>query len=110
MNSIEIDSLSYDELIALNKRIVERLKYMDHVRNLMRVMDYQVGDDVTFERSDGVAISGIVAKLNRKTVSVVTKEGERWNVSPQLLSKPARPVLDTEQIDNIVRIDKPKEG
>ncbi|MDL5055776.1 hypothetical protein QQ056_19800 [Oscillatoria laete-virens NRMC-F 0139] len=88
MNQIEIDSLSYEELIGLNKRIVERLKHMDHVRSLMQVMDYRVGDEVTFHGSDGKEITGIVSKLNQKTVSVITKSGEQWNVSPQFLSKP----------------------
>jgi transcription antitermination factor NusA-like protein len=110
MNPIDIDSLSYEELRALNRRIVERLKYMDHVRNLMQVMDYRVGDEVTFNGSDGNEISGIVSKLNKKTVSVITKSGEQWNVSPQLLSKPPRKVMDSEQIDNIIHIDQKKQG
>lgn len=97
MNPIDIESLSYEELHNLNKRIVERLKYMNQVRRLMQMMEYQVGDEVTFYESNGNQISGIVSKLNKKTISVITKTGGQWNVSPQLLSKAPSQVLDSDQ-------------
>ena len=32
-------------------------------------------------------LTGILVKYNKKTVSVLTDSGERWNVSPHFLSK-----------------------
>ena len=49
---------------------------------------------------------GIVARYNRKSVSVVTDSGQRWNVAPSLLRR-ASPRDDTE-INNakIVRLKR----
>lgn len=87
MKEIDIEGLSYEELVDLNHRIVDRLKKIDAVGNLMQMMDFELGETVQFEDGNGRSISGFIAKFNKKTVSVVTKEGQRWNVSPRFLQK-----------------------
>ena len=32
-------------------------------------------------------VSGVITRYNKKTVTVITDDGRRWNVSPGLLSK-----------------------
>ena len=84
---IDIDSMSYDELIELNHKIVARLKFLDsmHIHNEM--MQFSPGDQVCFEPPGREKQFGVLAKYNKKTVTVITESGQRWNVSPHLLSK-----------------------
>ncbi len=85
-DDIDIDHLTIAELEALNHRIVERLKFLDAVQAHREMMALNIGAKVSFEsRRDGRQL-GTVVKFNRKTVSVVTDDGRRWNVAPQLLS------------------------
>lgn len=84
---IDIDKLSEKELIELNHRIVERLRLLETVRRHNEMMEFNVGEKVSFTPSGRETQFGILTKYNKKTVTVVTEQGERWNVSPFLLSK-----------------------
>jgi len=93
--TIDIDPLSADELIALNQRIVERLKFLDTMQAHHDMMAFNIGSQVSFETKQGRQL-GTLTKFNRKTVTVVTDNGQRWNISPHLLSmvKEAKPVQE----------------
>lgn len=52
-------------------------------------MDFSVGERVAFHPDDR-HIEGVIAKYNRKTVTVVTDDGQSWNVGPGLLRKVQR--------------------
>ena len=84
---IDIDLLSYDELVKLNHKIVERLKFLDSMHNHKEMMQFNPGDQVCFEVSGRDKQFGTLVKHNKKTVTVITESGQRWNVSPHLLSK-----------------------
>lgn len=84
---VDIDKLSETELIDLNNRIVERLRFLDRQRAHTQMMEFSVGDKVTFEPGGRPPVVGILTRYNRKTVTVITDQGERWNVAPSLLSK-----------------------
>ena len=45
------------------------------------------GDRVQFTATDGSVKHGVVLRLNKKTASVLTSEGQSWKVSPGLLRK-----------------------
>ncbi len=64
--TIDIDRLTEAELIDLNHRIGERVRFHPDGRP---------------------PVTGMVTRYNRKTVSIVTDNGQRWNVSPQLLER-----------------------
>ncbi|GBE08163.1 hypothetical protein BMS3Bbin11_00017 [bacterium BMS3Bbin11] len=85
--TIDIDDLTYEQLINLNHKIVERLKFMDsmHIHNEM--MQFNPGDKVTFEPHNREKQTGTLVKFNKKTVTVLTEDGQSWNVMPHLLSK-----------------------
>lgn len=85
--TIEIDKLSYEELIDLNHRIVERLKLLDQMKVHEHMTQFNIGDRVRFNPREGSTIKGFIEKCNRKTVSVISDDGQRWRVSPELLSK-----------------------
>jgi len=84
--TIDIDSLTPDELVALNHRVVERLKFLDSMKAHQMMMKFNIGTRVSFDTNDGREI-GILTKFNRKTVTVQTDSGRRWNVSPLLISR-----------------------
>lgn len=84
---IDIDSLSYDELFELNHKIVERLKFLDSMHTHKEMMQFSPGDQVCFEAPGRSKQFGTLVKYNKKTVTVITESGQKWNVSPHLLSK-----------------------
>lgn len=98
MMNIKIDHLSIDELVALNHRIIERLKMLESLEAHQSMMQFHPGARVSFDSPHSGRLSGTVMKFNRKTVTVVTDTGQRWNISPYLLSPikdaPAGTVVD----------------
>jgi len=84
---IDIDSMSYDELVELNHKIVERLKFLDSMHTHKEMMRFSPGDQVCFELPGRGMHFGTLVKYNKKTVTVITESGQRWNVSPHLLRK-----------------------
>jgi hypothetical protein len=82
---IDIDSLTEAELIDLNNRIVERLRFMHQARSHKRMLDFKIGDRVSFQPEGRGVIVGILTRYNKKTVTVITEPGERWNVAPVFL-------------------------
>lgn len=85
---IDIDKLSERELIDLNHRIVERLKFLESMRAHAEMMRFSIGDKVSFSPPGHGELMGVLVKYNRKTVTVITEEGQKWNVSPHLLEEP----------------------
>ena len=84
---IDIDAMSYDELVELNHKIVEKLKFLDSVHIHKKMMQFSPGDQVCFEPSGRGKQFGTLVKYNQKTVTVITESGQKWNVSPHLLRK-----------------------
>jgi len=80
-----IKRLDEEDLLFLNRLIVERLKLISQVRATGLMAGFTQGDRVGFQTADGRALEGIVLRLNKKTVSVATDDGHRWNVAPGLL-------------------------
>jgi hypothetical protein len=84
---IDIDRLSEDELIDLNNRIVARLRFLSQMRAHSQMLDFRIGDRVTFQPEGRPALFGIITRYNKKTVTVITDSGQHWNVAPGLLRK-----------------------
>jgi len=92
----DIDSLSYDELVELNHKSVARLKFLDSMHTHKEMMQFSPGDQVCFETPGRGKVFGTLVKYNKKTVTVITESGQKWNVSPHFLSKVKR-VKDSKQ-------------
>jgi hypothetical protein len=84
---IDIDELTEAELIDLNHRIVERLRFLNQMRAHGQMLEFKIGDRVAFEPGGRPPVIGMLTRYNRKTVTVITDNGQRWNVSPSLLQK-----------------------
>ncbi len=80
-----IKRLGEDDLLFLNRLIVERLKLISQAKSTRLMAAFTIGDQVSFQNTDGRTIQGVVRRLNKKTVSIDTADGHRWNVSPGFL-------------------------
>lgn len=49
------------------------------------MLDFKIGDRVSFQPDGHPVLVGMLTRYNRKTVTVVTDSGQRWNVAPGLL-------------------------
>jgi hypothetical protein len=85
---IDIDKLSEEELIDLNHRIVERLRFLNQMRAHSEMLDFKIGERVTFQPEGRPPVVGMVTRYNKKTVTVITDNGQHWNVSPRFLRRP----------------------
>ena len=84
MHDIDLTDLSEEQLLDLNRRIVERLRLIRSARQLTQLAQFSVGMQVEFDTDDGRTIRGTVARVNRQTATVVGPAGQ-WRVSPSLL-------------------------
>ena len=82
---IDIDELSESELIDLNNKIVQRLRFLKQKLAHEQMLKFKIGDRVTFYPEGLPPVVGMLTRYNRKTVTVITDDGQHWNVSPSLL-------------------------
>ena len=79
--AVEINNSSIEELREINELIQMRKDMLG--KNKMR--ELKVGDKVTFEKKNGVIITGTIRKKNIKRLVVDTPEGG-WNVPANMLT------------------------
>ena len=84
---IDIDALTESELIDLNHRIVARLQFLRQLEAHASMLEFRIGERVTFHPEGRAAITGMITRYNKKTVSIVTDDGQRWNVAPRFLER-----------------------
>jgi hypothetical protein len=102
--AIDIDKLTEPELIDLNRRIVERLRFLQQMRAHKQMLEFKIGDRVTFQADGRGTVEGMLTRYNRKSVTVITDDGHHWNVSPALLSKAAASPAKPQVHPNVVRL------
>ena len=85
--NIDIDKLTEAELIDLNNRIVERLRLLNQLRAHGQMLQFRIGDRVSFQPDGRPVVVGMLTRYNRRTVTVITDSGQRWNVAPTLLRR-----------------------
>jgi hypothetical protein len=84
---IEIDELTEAELIDLNHRVVARLRMLRDMRVHTGMLEFRIGDRVAFQPPGHRRLEGMLTRYNRKTVTVITDDHGKWNVSPDYLRK-----------------------
>jgi hypothetical protein len=87
--TINIDFTKYSEtdLLDLNLRLVAYMRDKRQADTYHQLAKYNFGDRVAFTNNIGETVSGIVVRVNKKTVSIHTDDHHHWNVSPHLLKK-----------------------
>jgi len=104
--SIDIDRLTEAELIDLNNRIVERLRFLSQMKAHSKMLEFRIGDRVTFQPEGRSPVTGMLTRYNRKTVTVITDDGQHWNVAPIFL-RTAAPPERAETVDkNVIRMKR----
>jgi hypothetical protein len=90
--TIDIDNLTEAELVDLNNRIVERLRFLSQMHAHAEMLEFKIGDRVAFQPAGRGEVIGMLTRYNRKTVTVITDDGQRWNVSPTFIRKVTKDV------------------
>jgi hypothetical protein len=107
---IDIDELTESELVDLNHRIVARLRLLRQADAHTTMLGFRFGERVTLQPDGRPAVTGMITRYNKRTVSIVTDDGHRWMVAPQFLERAAPRVVATPGGNNVVsiqRIDRP---
>lgn len=103
---IDIDRLTEAELIDLNNRIVERLRFLSHARAHSKMLHFKIGDRVSFEPEGCGIVFGVLTRYNRKSVTVISESGQRWNVAPQFLRRVVEGTAEVVNDANVVPMRK----
>ena len=101
---INIDQLSIEALVALNHRVIARIKLLEQRSTMNSMVKFNVGSRVSFD-PDGRIRTGTLIKFNPKTVVVLTDDGQRWKVSPHFL----RHLVENQSTANVTpmrRVDR----
>ena len=103
---IDIDKLTEQELVDLNHRIVERLRFLNQMRAHESMLEFRIGDRVSFEPEGRPVVFGMLTRYNRKTVTVITDGGQRWNVAPALLRRVVDVKSGSDQDPNVIPLHR----
>jgi hypothetical protein len=68
-----------------------RLKMLDTIKDHTAMLNFSIGEQVSFQPPGRGVVTGMLAKYNQKTVTVITSEGQQWKVSPAYLQKAPAP-------------------
>jgi hypothetical protein len=100
MRQIDIDSLSEEQLIELNHKVVARLRFLNQMRSHSAMLDFRIGERVKFHPDGSPEVIGTLTRYNKKTVTVISDSGQHWNVSPSLLTRLESPSAANTQSDD----------
>ena len=81
-----IRRMNEEDLRFLNRLIVDRLKLLGQARSTVMLARFSVGDRVSFQGTAGQRKAGVIIRLNKKTASIATDDGQQWNVHPGFLT------------------------
>lgn len=104
MVEVDLEKLSEAELVELNHAIVERLQFLSRVRTQSQMLKFRVGEQVCFQPEGHPVLRGMVVRCNTRTITVVTPQGQRWNVSPRLLSKVVEGGAESVDASNVIEL------
>jgi hypothetical protein len=108
--SIDIDVLTESELIDLNHRIVARLRLLRQLDAHVTMLEFRIGERVTFHPEGRPPVTGMITRYNKKTVSILTDDGQRWNVAPHFLECAAPPATRKPGGSNVISIQRNDKG
>lgn len=101
---IDLTRLTEAELVALNHRVVERIKVLQQRRYHESMATLDVGDRVSFRPDCGHEVLGTVIRLNRKSVTVLDPHGVEWRVAPTFLTKVEGAAVEVGKVDNVISL------
>lgn len=85
-SSIDLTQLSEHELVELNRKIVDRLRFLRDARAQRHMLQLAPGQKVSFSPEPGRKLTGLIVRFNRKSVTLIAEDGVQWRVAPALLT------------------------
>ncbi|MGI9069243.1 MAG: hypothetical protein ACR2HX_22930 [Pyrinomonadaceae bacterium] len=79
---IDIDGLTEAELIDLNNRVVERLKFLRHMRAHSQMLEFSIGDRVSFQPEGRPLQVGMLTRYNKRPLQLSLKAGSSGTSLP----------------------------
>lgn len=98
----QIDTLKESEMLILLNHLTDRLKQHHQQLTRQAMNQFRPGDLVQFRSKTGEIVNGVVTRINQKSITLHTKEGVRWNVSPQLLKMVSQPDQEKRTSSKII--------
>ena len=87
MNNIDINVYTIEELMTLNKQVVNRIKFLQKQSQLETAAKFSIGNIVSFIDEDGNKQEAMVTHINPKKIRAITlKKQVTWTISPNLLT------------------------
>lgn len=80
-----IKSLGTKDLVYLNRLIVGRIKILSQMQSSEKMAKFHLSERVSFMAGNGKEKTGRITKMHKKTVHVVTDDGENWKIAPGYL-------------------------
>lgn len=71
-----------------------------------RMLEFKIGDRVSFEPDGHPIVVGMLTRYNKKTVTVITDNGQRWNVAPALLRRADDARHADDAAANVIQLHK----
>lgn len=84
---LDLTKYTEQELLELNRRIIERIRFLRQGRCRESILEFHVGDRVSFSPECGHEVTGTIVRLNRKSVTVASSDGGQWRVAPGFIRK-----------------------
>lgn len=82
-----LSHMGEEDLLFLNSVVVERLKLLAQAKSTVQLAQFAVNDRVEFTGPNETLKRALVLRLNKKTATLRTDDGQLWKVSPGLLRK-----------------------
>lgn len=102
---IDIDALTEAELIALNRRVVLRLRVVKAGQVQQALHSFMFGDYVAFTQNNGAVVKAMVVRPLITNVALIDDDGVHWAVPPLQLKKiPIPPGYVPKPIEDFNRI------
>lgn len=96
--------LSY--ILDLADSVRARLRFLRQLDAHESMLEFRIGERVTFQPDGRPAVIGMITRYNKKTVSIVTDDGQRWNVAPRALTRAVSRVIGNTDGNNVVAIHR----
>ncbi|MDP5138090.1 transposase [Rheinheimera baltica] len=81
---MRIEDLTLDELHDLNELICKRIDYLRLQNDINVLTLLRLGQKVHFNAPEG-QVFGVVIKINKKSVLVVSEDNRQWKIPPGLV-------------------------
>ncbi|MEA3421439.1 MAG: hypothetical protein U9Q97_07175 [Acidobacteriota bacterium] len=84
---MDIEHFSLEELMELHWKILKRIQKIRKMKLYDDLQKFDVGDKVSFKGKEEDTITGIVVRVNQKSLTIKTDQGTTWYVAPALVTK-----------------------